>query len=273
MEKRKGTRKRTKRVISEPPETNITDKSGRTSKKAKNLKKMERQKKREEELKKNPNSLIYKQKRSKKRKETKKDIWENVNSSRGVVSDPHSKSQLMNLMDSIQSSQQSQLKNLKMRRVSESEFMINMETMMIENYPTKILHPSFNKMYIQIMGSLVRGCGLRKLQVVNNLLTSADLTSRQRWKIFNSLKKNTYMKLPFLSFDKQMLPPVKKLEFDQSSRMKKVDFRVRFIGVSKGWSLLEDKFQLFSKAQIQQYIGSEEEVDIQTISDRFSFCF
>jgi len=161
----------------------------------------------------------------------------------------------------------------QMNTVEKEARRVNLEYMMKDHHPTKILHKRFNKLYCEIMGKVCRSSNsMRILQGVNNLLTSADLTTRQRWKIFNGLKDNPGDKIRYLDFGEEELPSVEFGEMRQDNLMAKVDYRIRYINTKKGMQLLENQRNpLVPKEKVGDYIGAVDlgDQDVMDISSKF----
>jgi len=112
----------------------------------------------------NPNSLTFMNNRKQKKKVKNEELMNDVNKLRNVPRSPHnkhSKAPLMRIIDifnqpnwqetihqlNLNSSPTKQLNTVdpEVRRV-------NLEWMMKDHHPTKILHKRFNKLYCEIMG-------------------------------------------------------------------------------------------------------------------------
>jgi len=233
----------------------------------------------------NPNSLHSQNNRKQMNKIKKEEVMNNRNKLRNVPRSPHnkhSKAPLMRIVDIFnQPNWQETIRELNAKSSSTKQLetadpevkRVNLEWMMKDHHPTKILNKRFNNLYCQIMGKVCRsGASLRILQGVNNLLTSADLTTRQRWKIFNGLKDNPYEKIRYLSFGEEELPSVEFGEMRQDNLMAKVDYRIRYINTKKGMQLLENQGNpLVPKEEIGDYIGAEnlEDQDVMELSSKF----
>jgi len=238
----------------------------------------------------NPNSLPFLNNSKQANKVRKEKIMDVRNKLRDVPRSPHnkhSKAPLMRIIDIFnQENWREIIKQLNTTSSSTKQLetvdpevrRVNLEWMMKDHHPTKILHKRFNKLYCEIMGKVCRSSGttLRILQGVNNLLTSADLTTRQRWKIFNGLKDNPGDKIKYLNFGEEELPAVEFGEMRQDNLMAKVDFRIRYINTKKGMQLLENqRTPLVPKEEIGDYIGAEDlgDRDVMEISSKFVFDF
>ena len=168
----------------------------------------------------NPESQAFKSNQKQTNKVRKEEIMNDVNRLRNVPRSPHSKhskAPLMRIVDIFnQPNWQETIRQLnvtsptkQLETVDSEARRVNLEYMMKDHHPTKILHKRFNKLYCEIMGKVCRSSNsMRILQGVNNLLTSADLTTRQRWKIFNGLKDNPGDKIRYLDFGEEELPSV-----------------------------------------------------------------
>jgi len=234
----------------------------------------------------NPNSLTFMNNRKQKNKIKKEELMNDVNKLRKDERSPHnkhSKAPLMRIIDIFnQPNWKETIKQLntnssptkQLETVDPEARRVNLEYMMKDHHPTKILHKRFNKLYCQIMGKVCKSDSLRILQGVNNLLTSADLTTRQRWKIFNGLKDAPNEKIRYLSFGEEELPAVEFGEMRQDNLMAKVDYRIRYINTKKGMQLLENQRNpLVPKEEIADYIGAEDlgDLDVMNISSKFDF--
>jgi len=232
----------------------------------------------------NPNSVTFMNNRKQKKKVKKEELMNDVNKLRNVPRSPHnkhSKAPLMRIVDIFnQPNWQETIRELnanssptkQLNTVDPEVKRVNLEWMMKDHHPTKILHKRFNKLYCHIMGKVCRHSTLRILQGVNNLLTSADLTTRQRWKIFNGLKDNLAEKIRYLSFGEEELPSVEFGEMRQDNLMAKVDYRIRYINTKKGMQLLENQGNpLVPKEKIGEYIGAEDlgDQDVMNLSSKF----
>jgi len=314
---RRSSRSRTQRIIEQPTNDALNcdynreyDKKKRNEKKKKNAERDAKYRK-----KKNPNLKPrgpYKKKTTPKKKlatsspsnpesqafmnnskQAKKikneEVMNDVNKLRNVPRSPHnkhSKAPLMRIVDIFnQENWKETIRELnatttdtkQLNTVDPEVRRVNLEWMMKDHHPTKILNKRFNNLYCQIMGKVCRSSGtMRILQGVNNLLTSADLTTRQRWKIFNGLKDDPTRKIRYLSFGEEELPSVEFGEMRQDNLMAKVDYRIRYINTKKGMQLLENQRNpLVPKEEIGEYIGAEDlgDQDVMELSSKFYFYF
>ena len=299
----RSERDRKQTVIPEPPGAELncnyqmerTEKKKKNERNAKNRKKKNPKKKKKTSLKKklatsspsNPESLAFRNNKKQKKKVKNEELMNDINKLRNVPRSPHnkhSKAPLMRIIDIFnQENWQETIRQLndnssptkQLNRVDPEVRRVNLEWMMKDHHPTKILHKRFNKLYCEIMGKLCRSkSGLRILQGVNNLLTSADLTTRQRWKILNGLKDAPYEKIRYLSFGEEELPSVEFGDMRQDNLMAKVDYRIRYINTKKGMQLLENQGNpLVPKEEIGDYIGAVDlgDLDMMDISSKFYF--
>jgi len=232
----------------------------------------------------NPFSQVSQNNRKQMNKVKKEEVMNDINRLRNVTRSPHSKhskAPLMRIIDifnqenwkeTIRQLNATTTDSKQMNTVEKETRRVNLEWMMKDHHPTKILHKRFNKLYCEIMGKVCRGTTMRTLQGVNNLLTSADLTTRQRWKIFNGLKDNPGDKIRYLDFGEEELPSVEFGEMRQDNLMAKVDYRIRYINTKKGMQLLENQGNsLVPKEEIGDYIGAEDlgDQDVMDISSKF----
>ena len=183
----------------------------------------------------NPNSLPFLNNQKQENKVRKEKIMDVRNKLRNVSRSPHSKhskAPLMRIVDIFnQANWQETIRELNLNSSPTKQLnkgdpevkRVNLEWMMKDHHPTKILHKRFNNLYCEIMGKLCRSTiiTLRILQGVNNLLASADLTTRQRWKILNGLNDNPRDKIRYLSFGEEELPAVEFGDMRQDNLMPK----------------------------------------------------
>jgi len=233
----------------------------------------------------NPGSHAFMNNRKQKNKVKNEEIMNDRNKLRDVPRSPHSKhskAPLMRIVDIFnQENWKETIRQLnvtsptkQLETVDPEARRVNLEWMMKDHHPTKILNKRFNKLYCETMGKVCRSgsATLRILQGVNNLLTSADLTTRQRWKIFNGLKDNPKEKIRYLSFGEEELPSVEFGEMRQDNLMAKVDYRIRYINTKKGMQLLENQRNpLVPKEKVGEYIGAVDlgDQDVMDISSKF----
>jgi len=234
----------------------------------------------------NPNSVPFQNNQKQANKVKNEELMNDMNKLRDVSRSPHnkhSKAPLMRIIDIF--NQENWKKTIgelnattthtkQLNTVDPEVKRVNLEWMMKDHHPTKILHKRFNKLYCQIMGQICRCQTLRILQGVNNLLTSADLTTRQRWKILNGLKDNPTRKIRYLNFGEEELPAVEFGEMRQDNLMAKVDYRIRYINTKKGMQLLENQRNpLVPKEEIADYIGAVDlgDEDVMELSAKFDF--